>query len=84
MSNGFANRTKETLPLFSSGIDAIACEEMMEIIRWENEGGRIWMSPQLSRSQDDIRRRDAGTDVAKRLLLNYMTDENNSQEGSHQ
>ena len=84
MSNGIANRTKEGLPLFSSGIDAIACEEMMEIIRWENEGGRIWVSPQLSRSQDHIRERDAGTDVAKRLLLTYMTDKNNSQKGSYQ
>jgi len=83
MSNGFANRTKETLPLFSSGRDAIACEEMMEIIRWENEGGRIWMSPQLSRNQDDIRGRDAGTDMAKRLLPTYMTNENNSQGGSY-
>jgi hypothetical protein len=64
--------------------DDIACAEMMEIIRWENEGGRIWMSPQPSRSQDDIRERDAGTDVAKRLLRTYMTDENNSQEGSYQ
>lgn len=56
----------------------------MEILRWENEGGRIWMSPQLSRSQHDIRERDAGTDVAKQSLLTYMTNENNSQGGSYQ
>ncbi|HEY3453898.1 MAG TPA: hypothetical protein VGK64_04795 [Bryobacteraceae bacterium] len=84
MSNRFANQTKEGLPLFSSGRDAIACQEMMEILRWENEGGRIWMSPQLSRSQHDIRERDAGTDVAKQSLLTYMTNENNSQGGSYQ
>jgi hypothetical protein len=52
MSNGLMNRTREGFSLFSSGRerlrhpegclgDAIACEEMMEIIRWENEGGRL-------------------------------------------
>ena len=47
--------------------DGIACEEMMEIIRWENEGGRI--EPANSTL--------GGANVAKRLLLTYMEETTN-------
>ncbi len=30
-------------------VDGIACEELTEILRWENEGGRGSVSPQLQR-----------------------------------
>ena len=47
MSNALVNRMREGLPRnqghHPEGCtrDGIACAEMLEIIRWENEGGRI-------------------------------------------
>ena len=70
MSNAFVNRMKEGLPLnqghHPEGCtrDDIACAEMMEIIRWENEGGRIGLTARVGLGAqarpDDTCELDAG------------------------
>ena len=61
-------------------------QEMMEIIRWENEGGRIGWRPSVGaqRSQTIHVNSTLGwTDVAKRLLIS-VTDRTIRKRGNYQ